>query len=181
LTANTLFTNPHSSLHGDLGLAVIALETKIGITGSAVATTLVYNENLSQPIWASVATSETRANTAYGALTTAGPIVTATTGTSALVTLSCQMSNATLLDGAAMAYAVSGATTLASTDTTALMFVSATANDLVQCSVTYPVTLTAGSNVFTAQYKTITGGTGTFLNRLLIVTPAPFAGAAGTL
>lgn len=42
LAAHTLNTDPHSTLHGDLGLAVDALEAKVGIDSSAVTSTLDY-------------------------------------------------------------------------------------------------------------------------------------------
>lgn len=40
LAAETLATNPHSSLHGDLGDSVAALEAKVGINASAVTTSV---------------------------------------------------------------------------------------------------------------------------------------------
>jgi hypothetical protein len=42
LAANTLATDPHSTLHGDLGAAVAALEAKVGVDSSAVATSHDY-------------------------------------------------------------------------------------------------------------------------------------------
>lgn len=42
LAGETLATDPHSLLHGNLGLAVNALETKVGIDSSAVTTSVDY-------------------------------------------------------------------------------------------------------------------------------------------
>ncbi len=48
-----------------------------------------------------------------------------------------------------------------------------TGSSAVQGSATFFVTgLTAGSNTFTAKYR-VTGGTGTYLNRTIIVIPLP--------
>ena len=74
-----------------------------------------------------------------------------------------------------MAFAVSGATTVAASDTKALIvpFYGNGANLKTQVSATYLVTgLTAGGNTFTAKYRT-TGGTATWLNRSIIVIPLP--------
>ncbi len=74
-----------------------------------------------------------------------------------------------------MGYAVSGATTVAASDTRALIRDHGTSSSTgyVQASATYRVTgLTAGSNTFTLQYRT-SGGTGTFTNRNVVVIPLP--------
>lgn len=42
LAANTLNTDPHSTLHGNLGDALAALEAKVGIDGSSVPSSLDY-------------------------------------------------------------------------------------------------------------------------------------------
>lgn len=113
---------------------------------------------------AEVTTAQTTTSTSYTDLATVGPSVTVTTGTKALVMVTCQVENS---GGAAafMSYAVSGATTIAAADTTAVgnkstSFIRATA-----CSI---VTLTAGSNTFTAKYK-VGASTGTFERRTIAV------------
>ena len=75
-----------------------------------------------------------------------------------------------------MGFAVSGATTVASSDTRVLL--SATTKDAaVQASATYLVTgLTAGSNTFRAEYRNdttadLTAATCTFADRSIIVIP----------
>ena len=130
------------------------------------------------PVTASVATSQTTASTSYADLATVGPSLSILTGTQALVTLTCQMSNGTTLDGAVMGYAISGATTLAGSDTTALLVSSnVTVSAAFQHSATYKVgSLTAGTNIFKAQYHWLTAGTSTYLNRSITVVAVPTGG-----
>lgn len=45
LASHTLGTDPHSTLHGNLGDSVAALEVKVGVTNSAVTTSLDYRVN----------------------------------------------------------------------------------------------------------------------------------------
>jgi hypothetical protein len=76
-----------------------------------------------------------------------------------------------------MGFAVSGNTTQAASDTKALVLQqNASENSSriqVQASATYLVTLlAAGSNTFTAKYRVSTG-TGTWVNRSIIVGPLP--------
>ena len=118
---------------------------------------------------ATVATRQARDNTAYGDLTTVGPSVTVNTGNTVIVILTA------LIDGAGsagnygfMSFGVSGATTLAPTDTRSLR----SQRYAYQVSATYLVTgLTAGSNTFTAKYRTVNNVN--FENRSIIVIPVP--------
>jgi hypothetical protein len=122
---------------------------------------------------ATVATSEGRANGAYGDLATVGPTVSSlTTGTFALVILSAKMSENTNAGEANMSVDVSGATTTAASDANALRFQFPTAaNAGIRCSVVVPLTLTAGSNTFKAKYRSSGGDTATFADRQLTVIP----------
>lgn len=116
-----------------------------------------------------VATSQTTTSTSYTDLTTSGPSVTLTTGTTALVVLTGRLSMNTVNQAALMSFAVSGATTTAAADTACIYMDSrGGADQTAQVTAIYQVTLTAGSNVFTAKYR-VTGGTGTFVNRTLMV------------
>lgn len=115
-----------------------------------------------------VAATETTTTARYVNLATVGPSVTVTSGTSALVFLSANIGNNTANTGTWMSYTVSGATTAAAADTTAL---------LVQEMTGYAVGaailhngLTAGSNTFTCKYG-VSGGTGTFDSRRISVIP----------
>jgi hypothetical protein len=119
-----------------------------------------------------VATSQTTSSTSYTDLATTGPTVTLTTGTSALVLLTCSMTNAGGANSVStsMGFAVSGATTIAAADTARLFVNTVGANgQALQASVLYQVTLTAGSNTFTAKYKAGAAQTVTFSDRVLAV------------
>jgi len=124
-----------------------------------------------RPQSASVATQENTTNIGYVDLTTPGPAVTVETDTTALVTLSCFVFNATLGGVSSMSKAISGATTLAASDPGALQFHSQIANGQGRLSRTYLQTnLTPGSNTFTCKYK-VNSGTGTWGDREIIVEP----------
>ncbi len=116
-----------------------------------------------------VATSETSASTTYVDLTTGGPAVTVTTGPAAIVMLYCDMWISSASGFAFMGYAVSGATTLAAADGTALQTSFTTGNRWGAAIM--QTGLTAGSNTFTAKYRTSVAGTGTWLDRRIAVIP----------
>jgi hypothetical protein len=90
------------------------------------------------------------------------------TGT-AVVTLTSYEDASTDSGSCYVSFAVSGDTTIAASDTQALV----EQGNLQQASATFVVTgLHSGSNTFTAKYRTSTGGnTCHFANRALIVTP----------
>lgn len=95
-----------------------------------------------------------------------GPVVTVATGSAAWVGISALATNAT---GGAVNFAsvaVSGASTVASSDDHAVSLLSG-----YRAGVTHLFTgLTPGNNTFTMQYK-VSAGTATVLSRELIVTP----------
>lgn len=161
--------------HGTLNDAVNAIETKVGITGSAASVSSVISAiNQQIPQSASVATSQTTTSTTYADLGTVGPSVTVTTGTIAIVTITASMSSSASADGAAAAFAISGASTVNAADAMSLSVNLLPVNGAVQHSATYYVTgLTAGANTFKMQYRAITAGTATFLNRQIIVESVP--------
>lgn len=117
---------------------------------------------------ASIDTNQTTTSTSYVDLTTAGPSVTLTTGTSAIVFISAVQRN----DGGAGNYvsvAVSGATTLAASDGNALYTNQDGAQQRIGGAVMKKLTgLTAGSNTFTLKYR-VTANTGYFYNRSIAV------------
>lgn len=116
---------------------------------------------------AEVLTGQTTTSTTYTDLATAGPAVTVTTGTKALVILSAELYNNTASSYTMMSFAVSGASTVAASDNNRILLNAS--NQYVDCSFAMVVTgLTAGSNTFTAKYK-VTTGTGTFSARKIIV------------
>jgi hypothetical protein len=122
------------------------------------------------PSFGNVPNSQTTTSTTFTDLSTAGPTVTVTTGTSALVHLNAKMS-CSVSDGVLMGFAVSGASTVAATTTQAVQLVGTNAFTL---SATFLITgLTAGSNVFTAKYRISFSGTATFSDRNILVQPLP--------
>jgi hypothetical protein len=115
---------------------------------------------------AAVTTQESTTSTSYTDLTTSGPAVTLTTGTKAVVIISCELAGSTSTNETYVSYAVSGSTTISATDTVCIKHTNALAER--QSSASRLSTLTAGSNTFTAKYRVNTG-TGYFLNREIIV------------
>jgi hypothetical protein len=117
---------------------------------------------------AAVATNQSTSSTSYTDLATAGPAVTVTTGTKALVIVSATMEPNQNNEGY-MSYAVSGATTVAAADSAALLFYRNTADTVTSgMSKATSVTLTAGSNTFTSKYR-VSGGTVYFRTRSIFV------------
>ncbi len=118
---------------------------------------------------ATVATAQTTSSTSYADLATVGPSVTMTTGTKALVIVSAAIDNNTIGGQAITSAAVSGATTLAASDTRALINRTSTANYTMAASYSILLTgLTAGSNTFTMKYR-VAAGTGAFQDRTITV------------
>lgn len=136
------------------------------IPQSIVPTNLLTNGS------ATVATSQTTTSTSYTDLTTSGPAATVLTGTRALVIVTAQMNNGNGGAFCYMGYAVSGATTTSAADATAVSLeqngASGGQSQDVRISAASIASLTPGSNTFTAKYR-VTAGTGTFLNREIIV------------
>lgn len=121
-----------------------------------------------------VATDQSTSSTTYTDLTTAGPAVTVTTGTRALVAIKAGMWNATLANQCKMSWAVSGASTVAGADArainTALIGTTASATFRIG-SVFLQTGLTAGSNTFTAKYASSAASAAHFLDRDIVVIP----------
>src|SRR6185437_12603342 len=123
--------------------------------------------------------SGTTTSASYAALSTTSATVTVTTGTQALVIVSGILLNSTSGDNINLSVAVSGASSIAASDSFGLAFQPAAGNQLVQASAIIPhgtgggarPALTAGSNTFTAQARITTGGTGTLASVLLTVIP----------
>lgn len=145
-------------------------QTLIVAVGNATALTNAVTTGASD---AGVATQQTTTSTSYTDLATTGPAVTATIGASgkALVTLSAALQNNTSGQYSIAAVAVSGATTVAAADAKGLYVSEATTALEYRMSTTYLATgLTPGQNTFTMKYK-VTGGTGTYSNRNVVVVP----------
>jgi hypothetical protein len=158
------------------GIDTSFLDLKGGTTGQA----LKKNSNTDLDfVWggvnpttasATVATSESTTSTSFTDLTTAGPAVTLTTGTSALVIVGTQVYQNTADRGAYMGFAVSGATTIAASEAQAVGIFNGTATPAPKISAAFVVTLTSGSNTFTAKYKRSgASGTAVFNDRNIFV------------
>lgn len=121
-----------------------------------------------------VATSQSTTSTSYTDLTTAGPAITVTTGTKALVFWGAQMSNATANVGSNMSVTVSGATSITASNSWRACIngyqAGAADNGARVCSF-YVFTLTAGSNTFTCKYRSDTASSATFQDRSILVMP----------
>jgi len=120
-----------------------------------------------------VATMETTTSAAFVGLTTA-QVVTVTTGTKALVFLRAQFDNgATFNNNGLMSFAISGATTRAASSEFAGGVQTFSTNVQTQLVIGAPILvtgLTAGSNVFTAQFSaTQSPNTAYFRNRTISV------------
>jgi hypothetical protein len=129
------------------------------------------------PTAARVETGQTTGSGTYTDLATVGPAVTVVTGTRAIVIVTVSGTNSVVGSGARADFDVSGATTRAATDDTALLIEAGIANQAHRASaVTFLGSgglsaLTAGSNTFTVKYHVQTGGTGTFNDREILVIP----------
>lgn len=116
-----------------------------------------------------VGTSESTTSSSYTDLNTAGPSVTVTTGTTALVLVSAQAQQATANVAMRIGVAVTGATSRAADDSSEWLADGAPAAQPISWSRHRVFTdLTAGSNTFTLKYKTTTS-TATFAERELFV------------
>lgn len=114
--------------------------------------------------------SSTTTSTAYAGLVAGtGPAVTVTTGTRALVLGGAFLSSNSIGQKSWVSVAVSSATTIAATDSTALEFQVYGSNAEHRGTfATLFTTLNAGSNIFTMQYR-VSAGTTTVQDRELIV------------
>lgn len=156
-----------------IGSLATTLDTLFGTFASAdtALTARFTNLLLTNAGFARVAAAESRNNTTYGALTTAGPVVNLTSvGTKALVIWGCTTWGSPSTAAGRMAVQISGATTLA----------AATANGFVGSegagggigatgSIFSLYTINPGANVYTALYNNDAGGSAFFANRVMFV------------
>lgn len=138
---------------------------------SATATGLKWAAVAADPTVASatISTSQTTSSTSYTDLATTGASVTLTTGTKALVIITCaKFGNNSGTREAYASFAVSGASSISADDSRAIAIGGGT--DLIAGSsgVFYLDNLTAGSNTFTMKYR-VYGGTVTFAHRSITV------------
>lgn len=114
-------------------------------------------------------TSSTSFTATLGGSPGTNPSVTLTTGTTALVTVKAALANDTTGQGAYCGVAVSGASTIAA-NVSDCVYNGGTGNQYILASSTFVITgLTAGTNVFTLQYRVGGAGTATFGSRAITV------------
>lgn len=121
------------------------------------------------PTEATVATSQTTTSTTYTDLTTVGPAITVTTGTTAIVWFNSQVESTSSTAETSVSVAVSGATTVSASDDWRLLQSGVASGSVNRLGMVHRFTnLTAGSNTFTMKYR-VSAGTGTFQRRSMIV------------
>jgi len=105
-------------------------------------------------------------------LTTVGPSVTVSTGATTLVLLTAFVANTTAGQGGYVAYAISGATTIAATVDRSLRIMSGAAGERARMTAAnWQTGLAVGSNTFKAQYSVVASGTADFDEREIAVLP----------
>lgn len=117
-----------------------------------------------------IGTAESTTSTSYTDLTTVGPSLTLTTGANVMIFWTATVQHSVANEAAYMSFDISGATTNAASDTWALAERQATTGVGVKRAGVYFFPVTAGSNTFTAKYRT-GSGTATFTNRQIFVIP----------
>ena len=110
---------------------------------------------------------QSTSSTSYTDLATS-TAVTLTTGTKVLVIVTAYTYSGDNPCAIFMDYAVSGATTRAASDSTAFKTQRSNADVRVRASSVSRITVTAGSNTFTAKYK-VSAGTGYISDREIFV------------
>jgi hypothetical protein len=166
-TGDVIYSSPGST---PVRLPIGSAGELLTVSGGGIPSWATAPSTIPASATASVATSETTTSTSYVALTTAGPAVTVTTGTKALVIITGNMRTTTSGGFTYMSYSVSGATTISAADATNIELRQSTSPGVaIRASSASLVTLTAGSNTFTALYKVSATATGTFFNRDIFV------------
>ena len=124
------------------------------------------------PTEASVATAQSNSTGTYVDLATVGPAVTVTTGPAAIIFTAADMSSATVDIISVFSYAISGATTVAASDTWRTAKGGMPGGDRMRASGIHMRTdLTPGSNTFTMKYLSAAGFTSTWRDRHIAVLP----------
>lgn len=154
------WTTPRTSVTGEIHTAAMLNETRDNLTF------------LGGSKGAAINTAEGTTSGTFTDLATAGPAVTVLTGAKAFVHVSAQI-NAVGTGQGYMAFAISGATTVAASFNKCLQYGAASGGYVVQLGATFYVdSLTPGNNVFTAKYATGVVGV-TFGLRNIAVQPLP--------
>lgn len=171
--ANATFTAAqfNASVRDNLNVTPAALATTAGGIFVATGANAIAQRI---PVTNTVATSNTSTATSFGDLAAAGPAVTAVTGTQAIVIVTTSVNNSGTAGDNRVDFAITGSTTRAASDSTALIHQVAAAGQSMRASVVNMITgITAGSNTFTNKYRITAagGGTATFNDRVITVIP----------
>jgi hypothetical protein len=168
-SGSTTITAPDTGSDETIELST-ALDAKAPSASPTFTGNLVWSDATLRADTNAVATTQTTTSTSYTDLATAGPSVTVTTGTKALVIVGAFSYNSAVGNSSFMSAAVSGASTVAASDDICFSYAPATSNtDISRASRAILLTgLTAGSNTFTAKYRA-SGGTASFGNRTITV------------
>ena len=160
----------NTHIRDNLNMLAPALATTVGGYFVSTAANTLAQRTRGQ---SSITAEDSTASTTYVNLPGgSGPAVTATTGTKVIVGLSFigRNSGTGVNNRQWMSVAVSGATTTAASDVRACMMTQNAADQSQRSGTWTMMTVTAGSNTFTGQYR-VTAGTGTFSSRNIIVIP----------
>ena len=145
---------------------------KVGAMNNAIKAALLGTVNGTAQ--AVVATQETTTTTSYTDLTTTTDTVTVTIGNSgmAMVLLYSAIGNSTAGAISYVSFAVSGANTIAASDTTCLYFqiASGAGNAGAMGTMFFLTGLATGSTTFKMKYR-VSSGTGNWSNRRIAVIP----------
>ena len=138
--------------------------------GAGVGITVGANDVNVNIAAATIATDEATNSTSYTDLTTTGPAVTLTTGTSVFIWMSAIAYKTTVSNSCWISPAVSGASSIAASDANAVQTSSynGLTPALPMARILLLSGLTAGSNTFTLRYR-VDGGTFNFFNRSIAV------------
>jgi hypothetical protein len=166
-------TSPTEGMRAYLTASSVATASGAN-TAIPTGVTTIYNGSVwvcVTPVGAYTAAAGNVSPSAYTTLSGGGtnPSVTLVTGTSALVSFGSTQSINPSGSASFVSVAVSGATTLAASDDNSAVYDVSSTNYNIQVGTSYILTgLTAGTNTFTLNYR-VTGGTGTFQRRRLVV------------
>lgn len=163
----------NASVRDNLLMTAPALATTAGSYFAVTGTNAIAQRvpSFSSQNGVETTTSASYTGTLSGGAGTAGPSLTVTTGTKALVIWACRQSNSSAGANVWTSYAVTGASSISPSDNYALSYDSPVAGST--CYHAYSAletSLTAGSNVFQMQYRA-SSGTASFGQRRLTVLP----------
>lgn len=158
----------NASVRDNLLVTVVALATAAGnMFVSTGANALAQRVPSSD----TVNTSQTSTSTSYVDLASVGAqCASVVSDIRVIVWMTAQMNNGTASQDSISSVAVSGATTTAADDNYCLDVQSPTAFTDMTAARTVRLTVTAGTNTYTQKYR-VTGGTGTFRRRSMVVLP----------